>query len=600
MKYFFLRKSILLITLLLIISIIIKVSNLYFPINATLLINIIGVLFFGNILLILNNKNEHDIEHLKNPIKNIFILVINFFLLREILDFNFLNEYDTIFIAIITTFCLLLLKNLSNNKSKKLSNIFIIPILIGGIFFALININSQSINVDEGILSIVAQNIKDKKGAVLDSGSTYDRSYTYTYPLALSYSFFGVEQEVNTRLISILFYFLSILFFWIISKKIIGNNFAIIATLLFIFLPINIEFSRFARMYSINLFIQLLIIFILIKYNEKNNKLLLLFLIPVFILGFLSHNIFIFSLISVATYLICKNFYFLKRIVIKNKFYSILSIPIIFSISVIILKHLKSSTKIDVLSNLSINWHITNIFLNQYTYLAPLLLFFIIFTTYNLFRKKKTSDHLVIIFTTIIPLIFIEFFIYSNFPPYRIRYIYHLIPILIIPTLLIIRALYDKNFRFLSFYISLLIFIIFVKNIDIKKLENKTITDYSHLKEIQLQENDIIITNNPVVVNFYKKQETYWLMFNKNEIELYSYLNKNQEKRYVYTDSKILENWSDLKKTIETNQGYIVLDPAFINFIGNDISKKITSNPINALSKKDVTIVNIKDVIFDD
>lgn len=466
-------------------------------------------------------------------------------------------------------------------------------VLILGIILTTYHIDLQSINVDEGILAIVAQNINRHYLPVLDNGQFYSRGYLYTYPLALIYLLFG-KTLITTRLISISVFLISIILFYFLCKKtFLSKGVALLGSLMFVLLPLSIQFSRFARMYSLNLFVEVLLMLVLICYLQSRNTKILYFGIPVFILGFLSHNLFIFNFIAFVTSLFLMEKTNIVNFVLARKRILFPLTVFLLLVSFFVFVYLRNSTKVDVVSNIQLKGYLFDIIFVQYSYLTVLLIMTIIATA-NTFSKIFTKNYRantedLFVINAAIPLFLTDILIYSNFPTYRVRYIYHLIPLLIVITLFYLIRLIKIN-RIFYILIPLLVSI-FVLNTNLNILENRPIIKYDGIKEIHVLKSDVLISNNPVVSSFYLGRLDYWLILNQNEINLYSYRDQGGISRYVYTNSRLLNDSNAFREIVNRNHGYIILDPAFDNFLGNSFTKEVSGKNIRELSRYEITII---------
>jgi hypothetical protein len=202
----------------------------------------------------------------------------------------------------------------------------------------------------------------------------------------------------------------------------------------------------------------------------------------------------------------------------------------------------------------------------------------------------KLNASFLLTLNIVMPLVLIEILIYANFPSYRIRYIYHLLPILII--VFLINVLKNVTNRRVIYALVISLCVVFIVNLDLNVLENKAVIAYDSIHNLNLNDADKIISNNPVVSSFYLKRTDYWLMPNESVIRLDSYTDNKNVQRYKYTISILLSDIEQLEGMMEANQGYIILDPSFSRFLGNSFIEQITGRTIDELPDDSITIIS--------
>jgi 4-amino-4-deoxy-L-arabinose transferase-like glycosyltransferase len=84
----------------------------------------------------------------------------------------------------------------------------------------------------------------------LPSGQLYTTAAFYTYLVSLSFQWLGVS-EFSARLPSVLIGFVFLGFFYFFTEKAFNRNIAILSTMLLLFSPVEIYYSREVRMYSL-------------------------------------------------------------------------------------------------------------------------------------------------------------------------------------------------------------------------------------------------------------------------------------------------------------------------------------------------------------
>lgn len=167
------------------------------------------------------------------------------------------------------------------NKLKTINtkSLTLLAIIFFGFFLRVYKLNEQSYWIDEGYtLNAVISNI-EKAYPILDSGEAYDRAILNTYLISGSVFAFGFN-EVAVRIISVLFGILTVYLIFLISKKILNGQIAILASFMTAFSYWQIAWSRQARMYTQLQFFFFLSLYLFNSLFEKFSykKLTLLFL----------------------------------------------------------------------------------------------------------------------------------------------------------------------------------------------------------------------------------------------------------------------------------------------------------------------------------
>lgn len=173
-------------------------------------------------------------------------------------------------------------------KKENIEIIFILIIVLIGLLVRLIDLGKWQLATDEYYLVKSAQNILKYGFPMWDVGGFYSRGLIIQYFIALLI-LIGIKVEFASRILSVISNIISIPALYFLSKKIIPNKlFRISFIFLFTFSLWEVEFSRFARMYSMFQAIFIWYIFFLYKYifeddHKSYYKMIILTLISVFV-----------------------------------------------------------------------------------------------------------------------------------------------------------------------------------------------------------------------------------------------------------------------------------------------------------------------------
>jgi len=135
------------------------------------------------------------------------------------------------------------------NKEFIIPTVFLLLIVLSGIYIRIDGLANLGLAFDETIHLYAAKSILETGEPTLPSGYNYNRSIFFTYAVALSFKLFGVN-EFTARLPSIIFGTLSIILVFFIGRRFFGSPVGLIAAFLMAFLPFEIVWSRTCRMYS--------------------------------------------------------------------------------------------------------------------------------------------------------------------------------------------------------------------------------------------------------------------------------------------------------------------------------------------------------------
>lgn len=150
---------------------------------------------------------------------------------------------------------------MKKNQDKKLTVLFIslvILIFAFALFLRMYNLGKFSMWVDESYHLYVSQSLNENGSMKLPSGHEYGRAKLFSYLTALSTKIFGLN-EFGLRFPTALFGFLSLLIFFIFTRKLLGNSIAIVALILLAVLPLEVGWARVTRFYTLFQFFTILV-----------------------------------------------------------------------------------------------------------------------------------------------------------------------------------------------------------------------------------------------------------------------------------------------------------------------------------------------------
>jgi 4-amino-4-deoxy-L-arabinose transferase-like glycosyltransferase len=118
-----------------------------------------------------------------------------------------------------------------------------------GLGLRLAKLGNAGLAFDESFHAVAAQSLVETGEPNLPSGKPYTRAMLFTKMVALSFSFFGVN-EFAARLPSALFGTLSVVLVFLIARKFFGTPVGLLSALFLALSPFQIAWSRECRMYS--------------------------------------------------------------------------------------------------------------------------------------------------------------------------------------------------------------------------------------------------------------------------------------------------------------------------------------------------------------
>lgn len=153
--------------------------------------------------------------------------------------------------------------NLNNLISKKSAHVLLITLAltVAAAFPRFYGLGSLGFYGDEETTSIPARSLAEGQGAKMPSGMPYRRALPHTWLNALSAQVFGLDNELSYRIPAALLGTLTIPFFFLLARPMVGETTAFIAALLLALSEWHILTSREARMYAPFLFFYVTTVF---------------------------------------------------------------------------------------------------------------------------------------------------------------------------------------------------------------------------------------------------------------------------------------------------------------------------------------------------
>ena len=156
-------------------------------------------------------------------------------------------------------------------KNKYLYFSILTIAVLAGFYFRLKGLGKWPFALDEYYIIRSVQNILKHGLPQFDAGGYYSRGLIYQYmivPLLL----IGIKAEFAARIIPILANLIAIPPLYLLSKKLSGKTIAFTLVIIFSFSLWEIEFSRFARMYTLFQTVFVWYLYFLYKYLFEDNR----------------------------------------------------------------------------------------------------------------------------------------------------------------------------------------------------------------------------------------------------------------------------------------------------------------------------------------
>jgi 4-amino-4-deoxy-L-arabinose transferase-like glycosyltransferase len=145
----------------------------------------------------------------------------------------------------------------------------LVAILAFGFGVRIPNLAGPSLNIDEVLHVFAAEQLLEGNPPTLPSGLRYARGLLYTESVALVGRFRGVD-EWSARLPSVVFGCLTIVLVFVMTRRWYSSGAALVAALITAAAPMQVAFSREARMYAMFQFAYLLFVFLFFQALETS------------------------------------------------------------------------------------------------------------------------------------------------------------------------------------------------------------------------------------------------------------------------------------------------------------------------------------------
>jgi hypothetical protein len=149
----------------------------------------------------------------------------------------------------------------------KLEIVFLVLIILFGLFIRVYDLGVAPLWIDESTSAMASKMILEKGVPVFDSGYAFSRANVFHYMQA-GIMGFGIS-DFSARFISVIFGLLTILLGYFIGKEYSKSGGVIVALFLSVFY-LEVVFSRQARMYQLFQLMFFLSLYLLYKSREKN------------------------------------------------------------------------------------------------------------------------------------------------------------------------------------------------------------------------------------------------------------------------------------------------------------------------------------------
>ena len=440
----------------------------------------------------------------------------------------------------------------------------ILLLLICSLFLIRIyDLSDQSIWIDESYTIEAAQNIGEYGHPVLGSGKDYHRELPNSYVLFLSGSVFGFN-EFGMRLPTVIFSLATVVIIFLYCRRLFdGDDIkAAIPAILVGFSTIHIAWARQARMYILLQFLFFLSLYLFYLYLEKKDKKILLLFSVSALLAVLTHKA---ALVIVPVVALQFTLFRYKEIWLVPK-----KIKIIFR-----------ENKMYLLSLCSIFMIIFYYFYTslpslqqKMDYFKPYKFFFIyelfVFTylaILGFFLMKDIKRSIPLALGVLIMIITFSFYI----DLFARRYLFIVIPLLFIfsaEAIMFIPKMFRN--RYIQFGTLLLIMIsvmwsgfTFMPQTQYWLEEDVPQPDFkAAYGSFEIQENDTLIVDHPLVSKFYGKKGDYWIGFDYSRKGNITRILTNESgyTKEVYDNLSTIRSYSEFVDVVNSTKGYIVID----------------------------------------
>lgn len=456
----------------------------------------------------------------------------------------------------------------NQNFSKIVVAIILLIIIFWGFVLRVYKLGEQSYWIDEGYTVNAVLSTLEKGYPILDSGQNYSRSILNTYLIAGAVKIGGFNPTA-TRSVAVIFGTGSILLVYLLGKRFFHELVGLGASFLTSLSYWQISWSRQARMYIQLQFFFLLSIYLFLSLLEKFSYKKLIFLILSTGATILSHFFGYFLLPIYFLILLLKLLTEKKekiKLYFKDKKKIIIFSGLLF-VSIIIM--------VDLLVVFSQQVNKNGYFLGKnyqmflFTYVPIIFSLAIIGMIIILMERKKILVSLTLIISYLLPYLVIAF----SAKTLHYRYLFFLTPLIFIFAVYTLFFISTKFKMQKSLFIGLLIIIIggsvfishrfmvfvpqtnyyleyFTPQPNFKKA-------YEVIKQIGFDESKIIISPYTQMDKVYLGKSDYWLAIDLNGGSLERDLLPERE---FYNNAITISDVENLRKVIDENKGYIVVD----------------------------------------
>ena len=474
-----------------------------------------------------------------------------------------------------------------NNLTKKIDvynyKLIFWLILLFAIFLRIWNLDKIGFSNDEILHVEAAKSLLDEGEPKLASGFNYTRALPYTKIVSFFFKYFGVN-EFSARLPSVLINLIFILISYWVVRKLLGKESAIIYLFLVSFSPMEIEYARYCRMYSL---FQLLYFITVISFylgieskdkfgnisifnSQKENNFNIFYILISIVFFYFSFKI---HLLSVTIFVTMVIYLMIMTIISWRRLFNFshLKYPTLFFILLFI-------TTVFVINN---NWVLSIIRepldwakyaeMNYKAYFwllhkdYPVILFLYPISVGILIKEYKYFG--IYLMSSFLPvIIFLSVFVVMKGD----RYSFHLIPfflIALIPILLyLLKTFKNISFSLLdnnSIFMRVVVYIIFLTSLfafvarplveSVNVTEKRNYPDYKELVnklDVDLLNRSVIICTEQQLFKYYfQKIPDYFI---RSEIDV-----NNSDYRNV--GSQVISNIEELKHITLKNENVLII-----------------------------------------
>ena len=476
------------------------------------------------------------------------------------------------------------------------------------------NFFTKSLWIDEWYSNLTSLIISKKWIPLYDSGY-WDGSYLFFHYLqAFIFKIFWYSPEIS-RILPFIFWILSLIFIYKISKIVFNNKVVAYSTIFITFFSYYyIVAITQARYYSVMIFLFFTSLYFILKFYKNPN-------IKSF---FISINIIFFSIIF-HVYLYCllpifllsllflffqKNCYKKIQEFFKNNYKFIFLAFINFIIFYTIMKFvnpwqsISSINQVISLANLDYTeWYI-RFFIHNYALLFIITFLWIFISVF----LKKFKEIYILLFSFWFPFFVISKYVFM----YATRYVYFLIPLVVILWIWIIYILCEniksRYLKFTMFFMFLFFSIFWIKfNFDFQKIPSMNDIyapepnfSWAYKSILQDTSNKLdqvnIVSSFPHMDYLYLWKSDYYIYIDETWIWI-----KPEDNFYIknwkniFTNAQTIFSVEDLKKYEWNKKTYIILEQVSLNRLRNtDILKYIKDNyKIIFRDQKDYNIIEV-------